>query len=300
MKNSAKILFQGAIIGCLFLFVQIGKADAKTFLLQDNGNYDMEVKIVFDFKSLADQAQAQILLDLWQQGINQIWQKNFCNLNFKADLAVMSPDLSCADYPDYHCIKVVPAKRTSHGNIAEVAMASTASNASGQWTISTTGLEAAHEVGHLLGLKDEYHYLDLGKKDFYNDNLKNIGAQSIMAQTWGKVAALKEHFLKIFNLGNDSSLGYCFDIQTRQPLAVSDFLISAAGEKVYQSSVESDELAGYLLKAESDSHIYLMSNGQLHLSSPTQAQKFFGPDWRKQALEFNDGIFGGFAFGKNI
>ncbi|MGQ0614445.1 MAG: HEAT repeat domain-containing protein [Planctomycetaceae bacterium] len=64
---------------------------------------------------------------------------------------------------------------------------------SGVWhDTETTGEVAAHEVGHLMGLGEEY--TNAGGV-YVNTNPQPDGMpQSIMAQTWGEVAALPEHF----------------------------------------------------------------------------------------------------------
>jgi len=62
----------------------------------------------------------------------------------------------------------------------------------GVWHFASSGFVAAHEVGHFLGLGDEYGY-DAGGA-YVNLNPQPAGQpQSIMAQTWDEVAALPEH-----------------------------------------------------------------------------------------------------------
>lgn len=56
-----------------------------------------------------------------------------------------------------------------------------------------TGNVTAHETGHLMGLGDEYDYGGHGGA-YRNLNPQPAGQpQSIMAQTWGNVAALQSH-----------------------------------------------------------------------------------------------------------
>ncbi len=69
----------------------------------------------------------------------------------------------------------------------------------GRWDALDTGNVAAHESGHLLGLPDEYDYNGPGGS-YQNLNPQPAGQpESIMAQTWGNVAALPSHLQEIMN-----------------------------------------------------------------------------------------------------
>ena len=67
----------------------------------------------------------------------------------------------------------------------------------------------AHESGHLLGVADEYDYNGPGGT-YRNLNPQPAGQpQSIMAQTWGNVAALQSHIDTIMNGLNADCPWWC-------------------------------------------------------------------------------------------
>lgn len=190
------------------IFFLTPDAKARTLLnKKDVYNYEFNVKIVFDFQKEAKD-QALRLLTLWEQGMHNVWNANYRTANYQQDillkyrfeLIAMAADKTCQDYSDYHCFTVVNSKLNQRGNLADTLLVSLNSqqNSAGEWTTMTTGLAAAHEAGHLLGLADEYHYDHNAEASVWvNDNYQASGQQSIMAQTWNESAALPEHTLKI-------------------------------------------------------------------------------------------------------
>jgi len=157
-----------AIIGIAFLFVN--DSHAKTTITQTSDfNYEIKVQIVFDFKDSQAKNEADNLLARWQEGMGEVWNNNYganefgacaCHVDYVFDLVKMESGKSCADYSDYHCIAIVDSDKNHRGNIADVNfnIPNSNKNSIGEWTIKTTGKIAAHEVGHLMGLEDEYNY----------------------------------------------------------------------------------------------------------------------------------------------
>lgn len=88
---------------------------------------------------------------------------------------------------NFHQIDVVAGPQTSFVNALGPGCTG------GRWDAQDTGNVVAHESGHLLGLPDEYDYNGPGNT-YQNLNPQPAGQpQSIMAQTWGDVAALQSH-----------------------------------------------------------------------------------------------------------
>jgi len=195
-------------LGVFFLILAPFAFTAKAqTIIDDLGNcsYEIKVSIVFNFAKEIDKAKADSLLADWQKGIESIWAKDSpryfatgCQADYKFELLKLPETKTCADYPAYHCINVIEGEKNSRGNLADAkfVIANSGQNSIGEWTTQTTGLDASHEVGHMMGLKDEYHY---DNNFWLNDNFKEAGPQSIMAQTWGNVSALAEHTQQILN-----------------------------------------------------------------------------------------------------
>jgi len=104
---------------------------------------------------------------------------------------------------DYHCVEVskIP-KGTWHTSNAELSAwdpkTKTSSSGSGEWDSEDTPEVAAHEIGHLLGLDDEYGYDKDGK--YVNKNPQPKGSPpNKMAQTWDNPAFLQSQIDKIIN-----------------------------------------------------------------------------------------------------
>jgi len=204
----------GGLCSVLLVFVLFNsQAQAKTIIAEKDCQYNIEVNIVFDFKDEKANVQAESLLAEWTEGMNKVWNGDFGSkissdghlINYNFVLAKMAEGKTCSDYPQDHCISVTSSEVNKRGNRADVAMASANnfSNSQGEWTTKTIGLNAAHEAGHLMGLKDEYHYEKIGaEQKWANDNYKKSGPQSIMAQAWGEVSAFSEQADKIIESAN--------------------------------------------------------------------------------------------------
>ena len=206
MKNHWKILL-GAVI-CITAFLIGNFSQAKTiFLITENANYKINIFIVFDFKDDNAKEKADELIITWQEGMNNIWDdissEEFRRIEYEFELIKMEPNKECLDYPEYHCISVVSDERNQRGNMADVTynFPNSGINSIGEWTINVSGKAAAHEVGHLMGLLDEYHYEYInGEKKWINDNIKESEKQSIMAQTWGEVKIFDDQINKILRI----------------------------------------------------------------------------------------------------
>lgn len=191
------------IIITAFLFADYSWA--KTIIsVNENLNYKITVRIVFDFRDDEALKYSDELLVRWKEGMNIIWNNNSSDdigkIFYEFDLIKKESCKTCADYPEYHCISVISDKRNQRGNIADVTFnfPNSGLNSDGEWSIYASDKVAAHEVGHLMGLLDEYHYEYInGEKKWVNDNNKESEQQSIMAQTWGTVTVFSDQINKI-------------------------------------------------------------------------------------------------------
>jgi hypothetical protein len=188
------------IVVTAFLFADFSQAQT---IVSEDENTNI-VRMVFDFEDDEAQKLADDLLIKWQEGMDAVWNNNTdTNIGgtiYGFELIKMEPYQECADYPEYHCIGVVSSEKNQRGNIADVNFnfPNSGYNSTGEWTTRASGKVAAHEVGHMMGLLDEYHYEYIdGEKKWINDNNKESEEQSIMAQTWGPVTVFSDQINKI-------------------------------------------------------------------------------------------------------
>ncbi len=197
-----------------FLFFCPQQLNAKTIIREKaECFYEIKVKIVFDFKYQLSQSETERILNDWHKTMSGVWNGVFgstilndqCFVYYNFELIKMKNNRTCDDYPDFHCISVIDAPINSRGNRADatIVKANSLQNSRGEWTNQMDPLIVAHEVGHMMGLNDEYEYkIANKKKSLINLNYKNKGPQSIMAQTWGSIVAFKDHSLRILELAN--------------------------------------------------------------------------------------------------
>jgi hypothetical protein len=214
MMKKKFLQFSLALLLFGFGFFCPQQLNAKTIITEKNNCfYEIKVKIVFDFKYQLSQSKAEKILTDWHQAMSGVWNGVFgstilndqCFVYYDFELVKMKNNRNCDNYPDFHCISVIDEKINSRGNIADatIVKANSLQNSWGEWTSKLNPLTAAHEVGHMMGLNDEYEYKMTNKKEYLiNLNYKKTGPQSIMAQSWGIVAAFKQHSLRILELAS--------------------------------------------------------------------------------------------------
>ncbi|MFA5188243.1 MAG: hypothetical protein WC460_02690 [Patescibacteria group bacterium] len=198
-----KLFFTFVLIFLISIFFS-SKAFAKTRIEEKaDCQYEIKVKMVFDFKTPKAQDLADSLLAEWQNGMNQVWhayKNEKCQAKFIFTLDKIPGGKTCNDFPSAHCYQVVETDRNQRGNISDstLSVPNSNQNSQGEWTIYTTGLNAAHEAGHMMGLGDEYHYKKINKQLFWVANyISKNGWQSIMAQTWDKATSSQEQVLNV-------------------------------------------------------------------------------------------------------
>ena len=300
--------------GCLvFVFFVLSNfwalnAKAQTVVAKkDDCHYQIKVSMVFDFKGQAID-YADTLLPYWQAGMDRVWNgnhgsKNFgsgCQVDYKFTLKQMADNQTCADFPYDHCFGVVFQSSNQRGNVADAAvvMANGQSNSFGEWTVTTTDLNAAHEVGHMMGLGEEYHYEMInGNKTWVSDNFRKTGPQSIMSKTWGDVTAFSSHTEQIMAMAGITppAPGLCKITQpdlTPANFVKVNFYKGKAGQKIYSERVAPHLMTNQAIKGETDNAVYLVDeSGQLRwLTNEQVAEKILGKNWSQQIIWFNDAI----------
>lgn len=315
--KSYSIIFVGFTLG-IFMFFGVKTTQAKT-TLTDKGEckYKLTVNIVLNFEQI-NTDEALTVFNKWQKTVNDYWIKNNSTKSFATDCRLeteiifkkMTRKQSCADYPDDHCFRIVKTAKNQRGNVADTILVkpNSQNNSWGEWSLSASGLNIAHEVGHLMGLGDEYHYEKI-KADsrWVNDNKKEYGPQSIMAQTWGSVAVFPEHVAEIFQQSNygrqyelalSGSADYKISLSEPLDLKTASSYINKSGQKVYSDRISPSILAGQLVRNESDSAVYYMAeSGKLRwISSEQKAREIFGQNWGEKVLWFNDAILFTYPF----
>jgi len=321
-----------------FLFVSLlalfayfaSNAKAQSFVEQKfDCQYIIKVDMVFNFKDQAAKEQADFLLAKWQKGMADVWNGDYGSkifsqgtVEFEFNLKKMNLGESCLDYPNAHCISVVSEQFNQRGYVADAVIveANSLKNSWGEWTIRTSGLNAAHEAGHLMGLEDEYYYEEnKDSKKWVNGNWKKIGPQSIMAQTWGNVAAFSEHTEQIM-----SKAGFVFPVCSpgavlpQQDKNVENFDFSLADKtdfleplkfyltpnnlKIYTARPLPSQLKGAIIKGETDPAVYFVDDqGKLRwLVNEDVARKIAGDDWAVKIIWFSDAIIYTYQFGEMI
>ncbi|MBD3207853.1 MAG: hypothetical protein GF370_00135, partial [Candidatus Nealsonbacteria bacterium] len=215
MNNSFK-KYLGSTITLVFVLAACfypGSSEAKTTVTRDGCDITITVYLAFAFIDDVAWANAQQLVSEWVDGMLDIWNEpDFtyssglceCPVHFEVVVDILPKDKDCShakqNMPGWHCVNVVNEPVNQRGNVAD-AHKTPVDNGDGfgEWTTMTTGLNAAHEVGHFMGLGEEYHRDQDGNWKPDDPNKED----SIMARTWGDVQAYPEHIDEIID---DSSV----------------------------------------------------------------------------------------------
>ncbi len=158
--------------------------------------YTVTVKVVFHG---AGASETQV--EAWETDAEAIWNgaddsrewgDGCCSVKFEFDFSVLAEGAQPPD--DAHVVEVKKVK-SSHTSWVATPLPTPGSTetTTGEWDSLDTGPVIAHEMGHMMGLDDEYHNDEDG--NYVNDNPQPEGSPpSIMAQTWGGAQPLTEHF----------------------------------------------------------------------------------------------------------
>lgn len=168
-------------------------------------DYTVTVKIAFH-----GDGASQTQLDNWESKAEAIWNgtegsrpwggeneedEDCCTVKFDFIFELITDG---ATPNDAHVVEVksVNAHHTSFVYTPLPTPGSTETT-TGEFDNLDTGGVVAHEIGHLMGLDDEYHYNEDG--DYVNDNPQTEDPQSIMATTSGSISSLPEHIDEIMS-----------------------------------------------------------------------------------------------------
>ncbi|GEM_PF-560459 len=165
-------------------------------------DYTVTVNIAFH-----GEGATQALLDSWESDAEAVWNgpdgsrewQECCTVRFDFVFRLLEEGEEPPDDAHVVEIKKVRAAHTSYVNTPLPTPGSTETT-TGVWDNLDTPAVVAHEIGHLMGLDDEYSYDEDG--DYVNDNPQDEDPQSIMAQTWGSISALPDHIASIMALAD--------------------------------------------------------------------------------------------------
>ena len=179
---------------------------------RDGCTLTVHTKIEFTDATPGKTAKLGVRIPWWQAALERFWDndgegwRHFgCDVRFTFELQERGDDPT----DGWHQIKVVDAPFRSWSAIGP-------SSGEGVWSEYTDEFEAAHEVGHLMGLPvecigltggagscDEYTVKELANGTVvYDENLheQETDPQCIMAQTWDPAAVVPPHVSEILQL----------------------------------------------------------------------------------------------------
>ncbi len=159
-------------------------------------DYTVTVTVVFH-----GEGASETQVETWETDAEAIWNgaegsrewgDGCCTVKFDFDFSILAEGAEPPD--DAHVVEV--KKVNSHHTswvAAPLPTPGSTETTTGEWDNLDTGPVIAHEIGHLMGLDDEYHTDAEG--NYVNDNPQPEGSPpSIMAQTWNGAQPLTEHF----------------------------------------------------------------------------------------------------------
>jgi hypothetical protein len=161
------------------------------------------IQLEFQNNTGLNAGQFQNLVNGWELAIENLWNGPHGHQHYQCCLVLFDIVTRIGvGTPNFHQVNVVTGPQTSRSSLGPASGSAT-------WDDQDTGNVAAHETGHLMGLGDEYDYGGPGGS-YRNLNPQPAGQpQSIMAQTWGTVAALQSHIDGILQRLNAQCSWWC-------------------------------------------------------------------------------------------
>jgi poly-gamma-glutamate synthesis protein (capsule biosynthesis protein) len=187
------------------LFVFAGAARAKTTVTVENRMVEVSLNLAFSFSEKVPQEDRKSLVSEWVGGMMAVWggpdfSYGSCRypVRFQISTEILPEGKTCLDakkeMPSSHCVNVVSTPVNMRGNVADSSLVSPQSpNSYGEWTIHTSPIDAAHEMGYMMGLDGEYYRDEQGNWVAEGPEAEN----SIMAKAWSEAKAEQYHINKI-------------------------------------------------------------------------------------------------------
>lgn len=149
----------------------------------------------------------------------RVWGGGCCTVKFDFDFSLLAPGEQPPEDAHVIEVKAVAGSHTSWVGTPLPTPGSTETT-TGEWDNLDSGPVVAHEIGHLMGLDDEYHYHN---GNYVNDNPQPEGSPpSLMAQTWDDAQPLGEHLDAIMAAADiDCDCEYTLTIDPPDDLNIS-------------------------------------------------------------------------------
>jgi hypothetical protein len=211
MQMKRILIFMAMLCALLLL---AAPASARTKVELKDCEIHVTIYLAFAFLDQGSQNKADDLMKTWKQNIESVWNNwgnnhTFgeckCPVKFKVEMEKLDAGKNCTDAPaGYHCVQVTDTPANQRGHVADMQVCPPDDNWNcyGDWTTGASGLDAAHEAGHMMGLQDAYQNQPQADGSVNQVNLEPQPAgqpQSIMAVASGDVTALQSHINSIVN-----------------------------------------------------------------------------------------------------
>lgn len=178
-----------AIITIFIFSIFAVESHARSEIIK-TGECSYEVRIFIAFAT-----SNTTLIDEWKDQMDDTWNPGIlpwtfgdcdCDVEFKFYTKNVTDCKNAG--AGWHCFNVTSNATNRRNNTADATVTRpNTTDSTGEWSTRTSPLSAAHEVGHMLGLGEEYAYVNGTYTVTGNDSM------SIMARTWNNTTGHDPH-----------------------------------------------------------------------------------------------------------